>query len=273
MAAVAVLAALGLAGCAGAPTAPAASPSDATTAAPRASSAATASPRPTTPTTGPTSPAPDSAEHALAPFVEAARAADVALRHAATHIDGTVREDAVVLDDETVAAVQAVDLAAVREAIPAGLAAPVLVPVLTVYSDLVSRRAAMAYAGVAATTYPRPGTEADELLACLGHGSPAAARFDADLEALGAAARTAPPPGAVAPGARAGADLAARLEEIDLRNSGCAGCGGYVATALSPVVWDGAAPGATVLTGTVGGTRVDAVWTAADGWTATLDAC
>lgn len=228
-------------------------------------------PEPSPPALAP--PAASTAQDALAAFLEAARAADVALRQAATHIDGAVRVDAVVLDEATTAAVQAVDLAAVREAIPAGLPTSVLLPVLVAYGDLSSRHAAMAYAGVAARTWPRPGTEADELLSCLANGSPAAASFEGDLEAVRVAAASTPPPEAVAPDAPAGAELAARLEEIDLRNLGCGACGGHVPTALSEVVWDDPAPGATVLTGTVAGVGVEATYTPGGGWSAVLIAC
>jgi hypothetical protein len=237
--------------------------------------AATPSPSPSatqaTPSPGPTLAL--TAEEAVAAFVGAATAADAALRLAATHIDGAVSTGAVTLDEETVAAVRAIDLAAVRASIPAGLPAAVLEPVLVVYGDLASRHAAMADAGVAARTHPRPGTEADELLACLPHGSVAAARFAADLDAVHAAARSTPAPAAVAPDARAGAELAARLAEITLRNTGCGTCGGFVPTDLSDVVWEDAAPDATMLSGTVAGTRVDATYTAAGGWVVELHAC
>lgn len=83
------------------------------------------------------------------------------------------------------------------------------------------------------------GYEATDVLSCLRNGSPAAAHFARDLAAARALAARAAQIATKSPRSRAAADLAIRIREIDLDNSGCASCGGYVVTRLSTVRWRG----------------------------------
>ncbi|RYV52285.1 hypothetical protein [Pengzhenrongella frigida] len=209
----------------------------------------------------------------LAPFVDAARSADSRLREAAALINGAVRSTAVVVDARTVAAVQAAEPEQVAATIPPGMPEPLLRAVLLTYSDLVSRYAAISSFRIAAGTYPREEPSADEMIGCLANGSPAAARFDADLGAVATSAGETPPVGGVDPASLAAAELAVRLADIELRNVGCGSCGGYVSTTFVPIRWDDAAPGLTARSGLLGDVRFEAVQVSGGGWTAELNAC
>lgn len=244
----------------------------------------TASPPPSTtsptPTATPTSTA--SAEGALAGFIAAARAVDARLRDAADLINGGVRSDTIVVDKRTVAAVKATDPSAVAATIPAGMPPELMLPVLTVYSDVVSRSASMTPFRYP-ERYPRvPSANLNPsndqiMLGCLAGGAPAAHRFAADLAAVVTSARSTPPLRKYDPASLASAQVAVRLEEIRLRNTGCDGCGGYVATTLVSIVWDGAAPTATERTGhigdTFGGLPFTATFAPGDGWTVVIWVC
>lgn len=267
-----VVLALGVGACGGgAPPAPAPTTSASTT--------PTTTPTPT-PTTAPTptptgTPAPTptaSAADDLAAFVEAARAADTRLRAAAALINGSVRSTAVVVDARTVEAVDASHPWAVVATIPAGMPPELLRAVLTTYSDLVSRHRAMSrFTEVG--TFTRGEYTADDMLACLPNGSPAAARFAADLAAVVTlAGSTSPLPG-TDPASQEAAEVAMRAELIVLANGGCDKCGGYVATELAPVTWDDAAPGATTRTGTLTEITFAVTYAAGEGWTARFNAC
>ena len=102
---------------------------------------------------------------------------------------------------------------------------------------------------------------------CLGNGRPAAAQFSADLAGLRAAALAAPPVTPAAPDSRAAAELAVRIQDIGLRNSGCMSCGGFVATTLAPVVWTSQSGG------TINGIRFQVTYHAGTGWEAAIWAC
>ena len=159
-----------------------------------------------------------------------------------------------------------------------------MLPVLSVYSELVSRSAAMSHFGYA-QTYPRAPTtgqdayDADFLLGCLAHGSPAAQRFASDLAAVSTVARTTPPLKAVRPASPASAGLAVRLESIQRRNNCSDECGGYVATTLASIVWDHAGSTATTRSGSIadegaeGQIRFTATYSPRGGWTVHLAAC
>jgi hypothetical protein len=223
----------------------------------------------------------------LAGFVDAARAADARLHEAAALVNASIRSDVIAIDARTAAAVKATDPSAVAAAIPAGMPAKLLGPVLTVYSDLVSRSAAMG-PFASAGTYSRTATDADlgasdaeRQLRCLANGSPAAGRFTADLAAVGTVARATPPLKRADPTSLASAELAVHLMEIRLRNTGCASCGGYVMTRMSSIVWDDAAPKALTRTGSIrsdayadgGGVRFTASYEAGKGWVVLIYAC
>lgn len=246
-------------------------------------------PLPTVATPSPsTEPAPTALDD-LMPFIDAARATDVRLHDAAARVNGAVHASEVVVDVETATAVQAADPHNAAVLIPAGLPDPLLEAALLVYSDLASRCAAMRDFGWGAPrVYPRFLTEAEEGLAdltegegmvqCLTNGSPAAARFDGDLEVLVTLAGGTPRVVPVAPDSLAAAEVAFRTALIWLGNNGCASCGGYLATTFEPITWDDAPAGATTRTGTVGaGGQLDIefeiTYEPSTGWTPLINAC
>jgi hypothetical protein len=130
-------------------------------------------------------------------------------------------------------AVRAADPSAVATTMRAGADPELLARMLLVYSDLVSRRAAMT--GFEYSHEVDPAQE--RLLVDLGRGGPAAARFAADLASLRTwAARSARfTPQAV--DSRASADLQLMVRFVDLANRGCESRGGVVLTELPTVVW------------------------------------
>jgi len=239
----------------------------------RTASPTTSSASPTTSSASPTTTA--TAEGALVEFIDAARAVDARLRHAADLINGAVRPYTIVVDERTIAAVKATDPSPAAAAIPAGMPPTLMLPVLTVYSDLVSRSAAMRH-------YFYVGTFARndyDFLGCLANGAPAARRFAADLAAVVTTARSTPPLKAVSPTSLASAELAVRLESIQLRNNCSDECGGYVTTTLASIVWDHAAPTATTRSGSIANQGTDgrilftATYSPRSGWTVYLAAC
>ena len=231
-----------------------------------------------------------SAQHDLAAFVDAARDLDRRLHAAAALISRGVHADAVVVDQQTAAAVQALDLGAVGSAIPAGLPRELMRRVLTTYSDLVSRTLAMSSFRFADRTYtriPPEGTtaraEGEDMVLCLGNGTVAAQRFDADLAGVVAAAGSTPPLPTVNPASLARAEVDVRLAEIVLRNRGCGACGGFVQTEVSTIVWDQKPASATTRTGAIlpeasaggagDGLSFTAVYTPGTGWKIDILAC
>lgn len=217
-------------------------------------------------------------------FVDAAQAADARLREAVPSVNRAVHAREVVVDAETSAAVRAADPAEVATLIPAGMPDPLVQATVLVYSDLASRYAAMrAFGGDSPRSYPRFPPEVEQGLAdlaegesmvlCLANGSPAAARFDDDLDALVALATATPPLAPVAASSLAAAEVTLRTTLVDLGNNGCASCGGYVATTSEPITWDEAPAGATTRTGTVAGVDFQVTYQPGSGWTAQLNAC
>lgn len=232
-----------------------------------------------TPTQQPTaeSPANPTAEGDVVAFVDAAGSADARLRSAAALINGAVRSTVVVVDARTVASVDEADPHLVSTAIPAGAPSPLLQAMLLVYSDLVSRHAAFGHVAYIPGSYPRGETDADEMVACLSRGAPAAAQFETDLAAVVDLAGSTPQFAAVEPSSLLAAELAVRLAEIELGNRGCSGCGGYLATTLDPIRWDPAGSEATTRTGVIGDLgdelAFEVTYTAGAGWRADLNAC
>ena len=268
---------LGVCGCTGAPAPSTTAQSATTSATPAATSAATPTPTPTAMPTATTTAAATatptataSAADDLAAFVTTARAADTRLRHAAVAVNGAVRATSLVVDDRTAQAVKASSPSAVAAAIPAGMPPKLLRAVLLAYSDLVSRNRAMRSFWTAGT-YPRDPLY-DDTMRCLANGPPAKARFGADLAAVVTLARTTPPLPHVAATSKTSAELAVRLSIVLEANAGCDSCGGFVATKLSTVVWNDAAPGATTRTGTIDGISFTATFTTGR-WTVELNAC
>ena len=78
-----------------------------------------------------------------------------------------------------------------------------------------------------------------------------------------------------APDSRPAEALAARIEDIVLRNTGCASVGGFVATEPIPVTWD-PSPGMENLPdweGRVDGIQFYGTYDADTGWTIWINAC
>jgi len=168
----------------------------------------------------------------LAPFLSDAERADSRVKAAAAAVNARIVGDQLRVDQATAASVRSARdaVTAAGRSIPAGLAPDVLRAALLVQSDLVSRAWAMNPAYSVATV---PMSEAER---CLHNGSVAAGRYYGDLQALRSLAGPAPVHVA-APDSRAAEELAVRLGAINLRNSGCDSCGGYVATDLPTITF------------------------------------
>jgi hypothetical protein len=252
------------------------SPSTTPTSRPTSSTTRTTT-QPTATTTGP------SAANDLAAYFAAAMELDQRLKAAAAAANGSIGTNEITISQSTINAIKAAEPSAAAHEIPAGLPPDVLLPVLTVQSDLESRYYAFrgfveAEPGVIPRANPTPGymSAADYLLNCLGSGSEAANSFPADLAAARIAASKAPPLVSVDPSSQAAADLAIWLRLILGENSGCDSCGGFRATALAPISWHPVAPltpGGSSWDGDIGGLLFAAQYAAGQGWTVQLNAC
>jgi hypothetical protein len=249
--------------------------------APSSPAATTASPAPArapAPAPSPAQPAPPRASEAdqLAGFFAAAVVADGQLRHAAALVNEGVGAKSLNFSSEALAAVKALDVSPATRAIPAGLPPELLRRTLLVYSDLVSRHLALDRVGMYSADYPlsRSSQDGTYVYRCLGNGGPAAARFGADLAAARALAGETPPVTPPAPDSRQAAELALRVYQVEHRNSGCMECGGYVFTALSPIVWQPEnEPGIGHSDGYINGVRFRADYHAGQGWSVMTWAC
>jgi hypothetical protein len=224
-----------------------------------------------------TPPAP-SAVGRLAAFIAAAGRADSKLRHAAVLVNADIGATSMRFRPATLAAVRALGNAPVARAIPAGLPAELLRETLVVYGDLSSRAAAFGgvrWYGYAGRELPIGGQDAKNVLRGLHNGASAAARFDADLAAVRSLAQQTPPLTVAAPDSRAAAELALRLNSMDLRNNCSEEFGGYAPTQFEPVIWHPASDQHSHhYEGTIGSSgRFQADYTAAHGWKININAC
>lgn len=243
---------------------------------PPAGTAGTARPGsgPGSPATGTPGQAGASAADQLSGFLAAAQSLDNQEHHAAALVNGGVGRTRLNFPPATVQAVTALSAVPLARSIPAGLPPELLRRTLLVYSDLVSRERSLGVVTRYVSPMPAGGEEAGEVLHGLSHGAPAAARFDADLAALRTLARSAPPVTVAGPGSRAAGDVAVRVRDIDLRNSGCAASGGTVVTTLAEVVWQPKyEPGIGHSDGTIDGIRFRAGYEEGRGWEVELWAC
>jgi hypothetical protein len=211
-----------------------------------------------------------SAADALEPFLAAATTLDAQLRAAATAINAGGPPWTEV-SQEVADAVQAADLEPVASAVPAGLPPELLQSVVLVYSDLSSRRHAMA----SFETAPDLPYEPIDLLDELGNGHAAAARFDADLAALRSLAESTPPVTVAAPDSRAAAETLLHLQYVELANGGCDSRGGAVFPDLPAIDWIPSSSGAGTpeRDGHIDGIPFSAELTAAGTWDIVLWAC
>lgn len=222
-----------------------------------------------------------SASSSLAPYFTAVAEADGRLRAAATAANGAIGTNAITLSQSVLNTVRAADPSSAASLIPAGLAPNVLLPVLTLQSDLTSRFYAMrgfstAYYPGGPTTILVASDSGRYLLTCLGNGGNAASLFSADLAAAETAAAEAPPPSAVDPASRTAADLAIWLQQINGANAGCESCGGARFTTLDAITWHDVAPlttGGNRWDGDAGGLLFSVHYTSGHGWTVQLNAC
>ncbi len=254
---------------AGAP--PAATMVATSTTTPQAAGATTTAPGTTT-TTAPTTvtttaaPARPSATTALQPFFTAAATLDRQLRTAAATINGSGPPWQTISAD-VARTVRAADLTPVANAIPAGLPRGLLRSVVLVYSDLASRRSAMATFAVATTIDPVAYPTNQDLLDELGNGHAGAVRFADDLAAARARAAATPAVPVLPATSRQAGEVRLYVQYVNLINSGCGTRGGHIVTEPPTIVWNGR-PGA--------GTIADVTFTAslrADGWTFNVIAC
>ena len=269
----------GLAGC-GSTIAPgtgrtATSPAPATASPATSPAPATTSPAPAV--SSPAAPPRASAAAQLAGFFAAAQLADAQLRHAAVLVNGGIGTTGMRFSPAALAAVNALDMAPVARAIPAGLPAELLRRVLLVYNDLESRTASLrgiSESGYSSGRLPIVGQQGSYVYGCLRNGGPAAARFAADLASARALAQAIPPVTVAAPDSRAVAELALRIAFINGANSGCMSCGGVVFTTLARIIWQREyESGAGYSDGTINGVRFTADYHPGSGWRVMLFAC
>jgi hypothetical protein len=230
------------------------------------------------PTTGPPSALDD-----LAGYFITASDIDKKLKAAAVDANGAIGTTQITISQQTLDAIAAANPTPAAQDIRAGLPPDVMLPMLTVQSDLVSRYYAFrgfvqAQPGTIPRTNPTPGSlsAADYLLTCLGSGSKAASSFSADLAAAQTAASQAPPVVPVDPGSQTAADLAIWLHHILEANSGCEECGGSRLTDLPRITWHHVAPltaGGNAWDGDIAGLLFTAQYTTGQGWTVQFNAC
>ncbi len=231
----------------------------------------------------PTTSATPSAADDLLGYFAAAEESDRRLKDAAAAANGSIGASEITITQSTIDTIKAADPSQAADQIPAGLPPEVLLPVLTVQSDLVSRYYAfrgflVADVGSIPRKASTPGSmdPSGYLLSCLGNGGPAAHSFAADLTAARAAASRAAPVSPVDPSSQTAADLAIRLHVIDGQNSGCMSCGGFRTTQLPPITWHQVAalsPGGNPWDGDIGGLLFTAHYTSGQGWAIQTNAC
>jgi len=236
----------------------------------------------TSPTTTATT-RPPSALDNLTAFFSAAYDIDQKLKAAALDANGAIGTTEITISQATLDAIATADPTPAAQDIPAGLPPDVMLPVLTVQSDLVSRYYAFrgfvaAQPGIIPRTNPQPGTlsAADYLLLCLGNGSQAASSYPADVAAAQMAASKTPPVAPVDSSSQTAGDLAIWSHYIVGSNSGCMECGGSRLTALPPIDWHYVAPltpGGNAWDGNIGAGLFAAHYTSGQGWTVQFNAC
>lgn len=193
------------------------------------------SPSPTpSPTQVATSPAPTALD-SLAGFFSAASAVDSRIQAAALAINGGVHADQIVFTSATERAIEAADPATVAAAIPPGLPPALLHPILVVYNDLVSRRAA--FREVSAGSLTPDSVNYQRIKTCLANGAPAAARYAADVTSARSAAAALPAFTTAAPASRAAGELTILEQYVVGLNYAGAGCGGAVFKDEPAITW------------------------------------
>ncbi len=234
-------------------------------------------------TNGSSTTRPPSALDDLTGFFTAAAGIDQNLKAAAVVANGAIGTTQITITQQTLDTIATADPARAADDIPAELPTEVLLPVLTVQSDLVSRYYAFrgfveAQPGSIPRTNPTPGSmsAADYLLTCLGSGSKAASTYPSDVAAAQKVASKAPPVTPVGPSSQAAADLAIWVNDIVEANAGCGSCGGFRLTSLPKITWHHVAPltpGGNAWDGDMAGLLFTAQYTPDQGWTVQFNAC
>jgi len=211
-----------------------------------------------------------SAADGLVPFFAAVAETDRLLRAAADAVNASFGADTITVSQATIDAVERSAPTAVATAIPAGLQPAVEQAVLLVYSDLVSRYAAL-------SCLPRRSIPRSELNPrCFTQGHAAAIRLTADVDTARTLAAATPPMAAPAADSRTVAELLLRIAYIDERNLGCAQTGGFLAIDAIRIDWIAESPPAPDIpptVGHIGGIPFRATYNAPAGWTVSIEAC
>ncbi len=234
-------------------------------------------------TSVPSTSGPSRALDDLTGFFAVAAGIDQNLKVASVDADGAIGTTQITITRQTLDTIATGDPTSVANDIPAGLPSEVLLPVLTVQSDLVSRDYAFrgfveAQPGTIPRTNPTSGSvsAADYLLTCLGNGGNAASTYPADVAVARKAALDAPWVTPVSPSTQEAADLAIWLHDIVEANSGCESCGGFRLTSLPKVTWHHVAPlaaGGNAWDGDIAGLLFAAQYTPGQGWSVQFNAC
>jgi len=248
--------------------------------------ATSAASSPTAPlVTTPTTSGHPTASAQLSAYFAAATRVDQRLRAAAAVINGDIGKTHLTVNHATRAAIAAADPTQAARAIPPGLTPGLVLPVMLVQSDLMSRYFALSgfqnatNAVSSGTVVPIGDHWAKYALSCLGNGSTAAAAFVADLTAAKTAATKAPPVQVAAPTSRAAADLAVLVNQLIGRNGGCMSCGGSRETSLPTITWYPKRMAAGFhghprpVDGNINGIDFLATYTPTAGWTIMAYAC
>jgi hypothetical protein len=215
-----------------------------------------------------------SAADDLAPFFAAAGSADERIRAAARAVNRGVGASTIHFDRSILEVTEA-SVPGTARAIPAGMDPDLLRAVLHVHSELVARSAAFNWVGEF-TYQPVPVTDQESvrLLGGFAAGSVIAKRYPADLAALRALAKASPPIRAARrPDSRQATELALQIAWINGQNNGCASNGGYVFTALQPIIWKTIVTDYGRFDGTIAWIRFAVTYAPSTGWKAELNAC
>jgi len=214
-----------------------------------------------------------SAADGLVPFFAAVAETDRLLRVAADAVNAGFGADTITFSQATIDAVRRSAPTAVATAIPAGLEPAVEQAVLLVYSDLVSRYAALH----GDSCLPRRTIPRSELNPrCFTQGHAAAIRLTADVDEARTLAAASPPVVAPAADSRTAAELLLRIQYVDEGNQGCDQTGGFLA--IDPIMIDWIAepplaPDIPPTVGHIGGIPFRATYNAGTGWTVSIEAC
>jgi hypothetical protein len=224
-----------------------------------------------------------SAADQLVPFIAAVAQTDRFLRAAADAVNAGVGADTITFSQATIDAVERSAPTTAATAIPAGLEPAVEQAVLLVYSDLVSRYAALH----GDSCLPRRTIPRSELNPrCFTQGHAAAIRLTADVDAARTLAAASPPVTAPAADSRTVAELLLRIAFIDKANLGCDQTGGFLAIDAIRIDWNAEPPPApdvpptdghigtcVVLAVDICGIPFRATYNAETGWTVDVVAC